>query len=87
MLWAEMVELCPPNFIRMWLYDLENELMVARGKDKRKGQGVWDDMYTLLDLEWLTSKELLYSTCNSVVMWHPGWEGSLGENGYMYMYS
>ena len=20
------------------------------------------------------------------VMWEPGWEGSLGENGYMYMY-
>ena len=20
------------------------------------------------------------------VMWQPGWEGSLGENGYMYMY-
>ena len=19
-------------------------------------------------------------------MWEPGWEGSLGENGYMYMY-
>ena len=19
-------------------------------------------------------------------MWQPGWEGSLGENGYMYMY-
>ena len=21
------------------------------------------------------------------VMWQPGWEGSLGENGYTYMYS
>ena len=21
------------------------------------------------------------------VMWQPGWEGSLGENGYMYMYA
>ena len=20
------------------------------------------------------------------VMWQPGWEGSLGENGYMYVY-
>ena len=20
------------------------------------------------------------------VMWQPGWEGSLGENGFMYMY-
>ena len=20
------------------------------------------------------------------IMWQPGWEGSLGENGYMYMY-
>lgn len=25
------------EFFRMWLYDLENELWVARGKDKRKG--------------------------------------------------
>ena len=44
-------------------------------------------MYTLLDLNWITNKDLLYSTGHLLnVMWHPGREGSLGENGYMYMY-
>ena len=33
-----------------------------------------------LYLKWITNKDLLYRTRNSV------WEGSLGENGYMYMY-
>ena len=32
-------------------------------------------------------QDLLYSTGNSAqCMWQPGWEGSLGENGYTYMY-
>ena len=26
-------------------------------------------------------KEYLFN-----IMWQPGWEGRLGENGYMYMY-
>ena len=43
------------------------------------------DMDTLLYLTWRTSKDLLDSTGNSV-MWPPGWEGSLGQNGSMYMY-
>ena len=48
----------------------------------------WDaqmDMYTLLYLKWITNKELLYRTLLNA-MWLPGWEGSLGENGYMHMY-
>ena len=36
------------------------------------------DMYILLYLKWKTSKDLVYSTGNSTVMWQPGWEGSLG---------
>ena len=46
------------------------------------------DMDTLLYLTWRTSKDLLSSTGNSLlhVMWQPGWEGSLGENGSMYVY-
>ena len=45
-------------------------------------------MDTLLCLKWITNKELLYSTGNSLlsVMGPAGGEGSLGENGYMYMY-
>ena len=34
---------------------------------------------TLLYIKWITNKDLLNVT------WQPGWEGSLGENGYMYM--
>ena len=45
------------------------------------------DMYTRLYLKWITNKDLLYSTWNSaqcdVVAWM---EGSLGDNGYLYVY-
>ena len=45
------------------------------------------DMYTLLYLKWITNKDLLYSKGNSAQCYVlPGWEGSLGESGYMYMY-
>ena len=45
------------------------------------------DTHTLLYSKWITSKDLLYSTGNSAhVIWRPGWEGSLGEHGSMYMY-
>ena len=44
-------------------------------------------MYILLYSKWITNKDLLYSTRNSSqCSVQPGWEGSLGENGYMYMY-
>ena len=44
------------------------------------------DRYTLLltYLKWKTNKVLLDST---ELMWQPGWEGSLGENGYMRIYA
>ena len=41
------------------------------------------DMYTLLYLKCVTSKDL--GTLLNV-MWQPAWEGSLRENGCMYMY-
>ena len=46
------------------------------------------DMYTLLYLKWITNKNPLYIAHGTLlnVMWQLGWEGSLGENGYMYMY-
>ena len=45
------------------------------------------DMYTLLYLKWITNKDQLYTTWNLLnVLWQPGWDGSLGDNGYMYMY-
>ena len=45
------------------------------------------DTYTLLHLKWITNKDLLYAQGTLLnVMWQPGWKGSLGENGYKYMY-
>ena len=45
------------------------------------------DMYTLLYSKWITSEGLLYSPWNSPECYvAAGWEGSLGENGYMYMH-
>jgi len=45
------------------------------------------DVDTLLCLTWRTSKDLLDSTGTLLnVTWQPGWEGSLGENGYVFMY-
>ena len=45
------------------------------------------DRHTLLYLKWITNKVLLHSTGHaawgSVASWM---EGSLGENGYIYMY-
>ena len=45
------------------------------------------DMYILLYLKWITNKNLLRAkgTLLNVMQW-PRWDGSLGENGYMYMY-
>ena len=41
----------------------------------------------LLYLKQITNKDLLYSTWDSTqCLWQPGWEQSLGEKGYMYLY-
>ena len=42
------------------------------------------DMYTLLYFKWV-----IYCIAQGTlfnVMWQAGWEGSLGENGYVYIY-
>ena len=44
------------------------------------------EMYTLLYLKWITTRTYCTEHRTLNVMWQPGWEGSLGENGYMYMY-
>ena len=63
--------------------------MVAGEKGCEEGMlGSWMDMYTLYYLKWITKKNLLYSTGNSVQCHvQPRWEGSLGEDGYMCVYS
>ena len=68
-------------------------------KQKETYRGVYDcwgegglrefglDMYTLLYLKWITNKTycIAYGTLVNIML-QPGWEGSLGENGYMCMY-
>ena len=47
-------------------------------------------LYTLLHLKWITNyiQWITYCTaCGTLVMWQPGWERSLGENGCMCMHS
>ena len=49
-------------------------------------------MFTLLYSKWITNKDLLHNTVDRAqgilqnVMLQPGWDRSLGENGYMYIY-
>ena len=51
------------------------------------GEGFGIDMYILLYLKWITNRDILFSTGNSAPCYvQPGWEGSLGENAYRYMY-
>ena len=43
-------------------------------------------MYILLNLKWITNKDLLYSTWNSTQYCVLAWMGGgLGENGCMYI--
>ncbi len=43
-------------------------------------------MYTLLYFQWITNKVCTAHGTLLNVTQQPGWEGSLGENGYMHMY-
>ena len=55
------------------------------GKGKVIVRGFWTDVFTLLFLEWMTNKDLLYSAGNSAHL--AAWMGEeLGENGYMCMH-
>ena len=68
--------------------------MIASGEGCREGtvREFRIDMYILLYLKWITNK-VIY-VCNHCiaqgillnVMCQPRWEGSFGENGYMYMF-
>ena len=61
--------------------------MVPRGEGWGEGivREFGMDMYTLLYLKWITNKNPLYIAHRTLlnVMWQLGWEGSLGESGYM----
>ena len=60
------------KFRTLRVTDLKNELMVAG-----VGGGIVKDfgkvMYTILYLKWITNKNLLYSTQNSVQRYAPAW--------------
>ena len=61
-----------------------------RGEGWRKGivREFGMDLYTLLYLEQLSNKDLLYSTRNSAQCYVAAWMvGEFEENGYMYMYA
>ena len=61
----------------------------VEGKDegKRIVREFGMDMYTLLCLNWITNKDLLYSTGTSARYYVAAWmvREELGENRYMYM--
>ena len=62
-------------------------LRLGRRKDWGIDREFGMDMYTLLYLKWIANKDLLIAHGTLLnIMWQPGWEGSLGENGYMGMY-
>jgi len=44
------------------------------------------NMDTLLYFKWITRTYCIAQGTLLNVMWQPGWEGSLGENGYLYTY-
>ena len=62
--------------------------MVARGKTGEGiGRELGMDMYALLYLKWITNRTSCTARGTLVsVVWQPGWEGSLGENGDTSMY-
>ena len=67
--------------------DSEEEVMVARRGGWQEGPGRESGLTcTHLYLKWTTTRP--YCTEQGTlldVMWQPGWEGRLGENGYMCM--
>ena len=70
---------------------MERDSQTWRTNLRRPEEGLFTkcgiNMDTLLYLTQITNKDLCiaYGTLLNV-MWQPGWEEALGENGYMYMY-
>ena len=69
--------------LREWTYGCRGE-----GWGKAIVREFGRDVYTLLYLEWITSKDLYCTAQEDLLndMWQPGWEGSLGANGYTHTY-
>ena len=64
------------------MYLVHTEIIVPHCGKIGKQNEVGNGQLKSSALKWITNKDVLYSTGNSV-MWQPGWEGSLGENGHM----
>ena len=60
----------------------KTNLQLPRGRDR---QGVWDGHGHTAIFKMGNQQGPLYRALLNV-MWQPGWEGSLGENGYTCMY-
>ena len=60
-----------------------NLMVTGQGKNEGKGWMIREfgmDMYTLLYLKWITTKDLLYSPCNSAQCYVAAWMGgNLGK--------
>ena len=74
---------------RAWGWYARGERRISRAKTGGKG---WEggivrefeiNTDTLLYLKEITNKDLLYGTWNSAQGYVAGWEGRLGQNGYM----
>ena len=68
--------------------DLREQTYGCRGRLGRGTVREFRKAYTLLHLNWITNKNLLYIAHGILlnVMCQSGWERSLGKNEYMYMY-
>ena len=51
----------------------------------RRRQGVWDGHALTAIFKMPTRTYIAHGTLRNT-LWQPGWQGSLEENGYMYMY-
>ena len=69
--------------LRKWTYG-------CWGRGEGWGEGIVREFgmgtYTLLYLKCITNKDRLAQGTPLNVMWQPGWEGGLGENGYVYVW-
>ena len=71
---------------RYRLTDLDNELMVAEGKNRENREGVWDRLYPLLYLKWITNKDLLDNTWNSPQCYGAAWMGGEFRGEWIHVY-
>ena len=57
----------------------------GEGLGGRDSYGVWDGHGHTAIFKRAGTYSIAHGTLLNVI-WQPGWEGSLGENGYMYVY-